>query len=356
MPSANINQQGEYFYYDPYVFGVSDAAMTVTDGTMTLSTDHLAFGKTLANFFQAFTKPAFVMGDFRVLLAIDEPNDTTASYEFGLVPAVNIDSGTPDSIYFQTDAGGKLNLNSYDKNGDVQTTIIDWEAAWSGAKTEFRIRYLANETVEFWINGIRRAVHSGNVPTQTPRHYFFSMNGADAEMDMFLMDFRSSKVMAVVPNEVTIGGTVTATITGDVTETNSADILTEIQNVANNISASGALSEVNPATTTSSVAMVSSTALEKGHVGKASAGYLFQVSGYNSSASDMFLQVFDSATEPAEGTAPKILAFAPSESQFGWAVERFATPFTNGIYVCLSSTAATKTVAGAVAWFNILRT
>lgn len=349
MPSANLNQQGEYLYYDPAVHGVSASALTVKTGSVAATSTALTLTPA-ANAFLAYSTPAFVMGTFRAVLTLAVPS-ATAVYRFGLFPAVGSDT---DSAYFKTETNGKLSFVTHDKDGNEQKTTIDWDAAWTAAATEFQIVFLTNERVEFHVAGIRRAVHGGNVPMQAPRHYMIKMDGAAAAGSLSLLDFRSSKVMASVPNQVTVGGTVS--VAGTVTEANSADILTEVTDIANNISVNGSLSEVNPATTTSSVAMVSSTALEKGHVGKASAGYLFQVSGYNSSASDLFLQVFDSATEPAEGTAPKILAAAPSESQFGWAVERFATPFTNGIYVCLSSTAATKTVAGAVAWFNILRT
>ena len=73
---------------------------------------------------------------------------------------------------------------------------------------------------------------------------------------------------------------------------------------------------------------------------------LYDVTGYNNKATDQYIQVFDSATLPADGTVPLHILLAPANFQFSLS---FASGrlFSNGIAVCNSSTAVTKTIGAA---------
>lgn len=79
---------------------------------------------------------------------------------------------------------------------------------------------------------------------------------------------------------------------------------------------------------------------------------LFDIQGYNNSASDQYIQVFDSASAPANGAVPSLTILAPAQFQFGfsWATGR---PFSSGIYVCNSTTDVTKTLGAADCLFDI---
>jgi Na+-transporting NADH:ubiquinone oxidoreductase subunit NqrA len=78
----------------------------------------------------------------------------------------------------------------------------------------------------------------------------------------------------------------------------------------------------------------------------------FDITGYNNSATDQFVQVHDTAALPADGAVPIATVLAPAGFQFGlsWAAGRL---FANGIVVCNSSTAVTKTIGSANCLFDI---
>lgn len=102
---------------------------------------------------------------------------------------------------------------------------------------------------------------------------------------------------------------------------------------------------------TAGVSLVTSSALEASHVLKASAGTLVSLVGYNSGAAQ-FIQVHNSATAPADAAVPKYVFTVPASSNFSLDFPITGAPFTTGISVCNSSTAASKTVGAADCFFS----
>jgi len=96
-----------------------------------------------------------------------------------------------------------------------------------------------------------------------------------------------------------------------------------------------------------------SVALENSKVAKASAGVLFELHGYNTKGSAQYIQLHDAASLPADTAVPKVTVYAPANSQFELKVSSFGIYFSNGIVVCNSSTAGTKTIAAADCLFYI---
>jgi len=79
----------------------------------------------------------------------------------------------------------------------------------------------------------------------------------------------------------------------------------------------------------------------------------FDITGFNNSASDQYIQVHDSATLAAEGAVPAVpplLAPAGYQFSFSWPKGRL---FAAGISVCNSSTSTTKTIGSANCLFDI---
>lgn len=105
-------------------------------------------------------------------------------------------------------------------------------------------------------------------------------------------------------------------------------------------------------TTATAQSGVSSTAYEASHVIKASAGRLFGVIGYNSKTSAQFIQIHDSATVPANTAVPIMVIPVSAQDSFFISMGDFPYPFTNGIVVCNSSTAPTKTIGSADCFFT----
>jgi hypothetical protein len=78
--------------------------------------------------------------------------------------------------------------------------------------------------------------------------------------------------------------------------------------------------------------------------------------GYNGNASTRFIQCFDSATVPADGTAPSFGITFPvgTDQPSYWIPPGGPIHFSNGIVCVNSSTLATKTIGSADSTLTIL--
>lgn len=74
---------------------------------------------------------------------------------------------------------------------------------------------------------------------------------------------------------------------------------------------------------------------------------VYGLAGYNSKASAQFIQIHDSATAPADTAVPAINITVAATSNFSIDFGFYGMNFVNGVYVCNSSTAATKTIGAA---------
>lgn len=100
------------------------------------------------------------------------------------------------------------------------------------------------------------------------------------------------------------------------------------------------------------MSLVHSAAYEASRVLKASAGTLISLVGYNSRTSAQFIQLFNSATVPADTAVPDYTFTVPASSNFSLDVPISGIPFTTGIAVANSSTGPTKTVGSADCYFS----
>lgn len=98
--------------------------------------------------------------------------------------------------------------------------------------------------------------------------------------------------------------------------------------------------------------LISSTAYEKSHVLKETPGYLVSLVGYNSKASAQFIQIFNSATVPANGAVPIYTFTVPATSNFSLDIPAAGANFSTGIVVTNSSTGPTKTIGSDDCWFT----
>ncbi len=85
---------------------------------------------------------------------------------------------------------------------------------------------------------------------------------------------------------------------------------------------------------------------------KSGPGKLFGVGGFNSSGSDQFIQVHDSATLPALGAKPKIIIYAKATANFSYDPGTHPRKFTKGMYMVNSSTGPTTTIGAADCWVD----
>jgi hypothetical protein len=101
-----------------------------------------------------------------------------------------------------------------------------------------------------------------------------------------------------------------------------------------------------------SITRANSTAYEAGRLVKNSSGRAFNVSAYNSGPAQ-FLQLHDAASAPADGVAPAMIFALPAQSSVYFDFGGVGLPFSNGIYICNSSTGPTKTLGGVNSFFTV---
>lgn len=85
----------------------------------------------------------------------------------------------------------------------------------------------------------------------------------------------------------------------------------------------------------------------------AGAHTVFSVFGFNSNANPQFILLFDAAALPANGTVTAFALLAGGQQQFSWDFGPRGLTFSNGISVCNSSTAPSKTIGAADCTFII---
>lgn len=74
---------------------------------------------------------------------------------------------------------------------------------------------------------------------------------------------------------------------------------------------------------------------------------LLDLVAINTSAAKKFLQLYDSATVPADGAVPTVSIYCEATGNCGWNTEGIGICFATGLSWAGSSTAATKTGAAA---------
>lgn len=132
---------------------------------------------------------------------------------------------------------------------------------------------------------------------------------------------------------------------GDVTVNNTVTITGTVS--VNSIpTGSNTIGNVVAVSTASSTLVNSNSTLGAvtGGVIKNSAGNLFLVSGYNNSSNNIFVQLHNATSAPADGTAPVVTFSVPANSNYSFDWGSWGRYFSTGIYVCGSSTFATKTI------------
>lgn len=95
-----------------------------------------------------------------------------------------------------------------------------------------------------------------------------------------------------------------------------------------------------------------STANENSAEVKASAGVLYEVRGYNASATDQFVMVFDATATPANTTVPEEVYAVGAEDNFSitWPQGK---QMTTGIVITNSTSQQTLTIGGNDCWFAV---
>lgn len=74
---------------------------------------------------------------------------------------------------------------------------------------------------------------------------------------------------------------------------------------------------------------------------------------YHKGASDQYLQVHDAAALPSNGAIPDIVYKLGATSNFSFDYDVIGRKFSNGIVICISTTAGTLTIGSADMWIDV---
>lgn len=86
-------------------------------------------------------------------------------------------------------------------------------------------------------------------------------------------------------------------------------------------------------------------------------GTLYKLVVYNNKNAAQFIQLYDSATLPANDAVPVMVVSVPTLGTLDLPIHNLkGLKFVNGITVGNSSTAATKTIGSADCWFHAIYT
>lgn len=96
----------------------------------------------------------------------------------------------------------------------------------------------------------------------------------------------------------------------------------------------------------------SSVALAASLIIKPSGGKLYGLSVYSNKGTSQFIQLFDANALPADGQIPVAVFTVLTIANLGIYFGSVGRSFEQGIVVCNSSTAATKTIGAADCWFD----
>ena len=97
-------------------------------------------------------------------------------------------------------------------------------------------------------------------------------------------------------------------------------------------------------------------ALAASLVAKAGPGTLYKITGTNTLATAQFLQVHDAASLPADGAIPKLVIAVAGNGNIDLDYGTIGRDFSNGIVICNSTTAPTKTIGAANLWLDAIFT
>jgi hypothetical protein len=110
--------------------------------------------------------------------------------------------------------------------------------------------------------------------------------------------------------------------------------------------------DIPDASNTYALSNATSSAYEASRVIKASAGYLFMVTGYNSLATPQFIQLHNTTSVPADTAVPVVIFRVTGESNFSFDLGKFGRYFSTGITIVNSTTGPTKTIGASNCWFD----
>jgi hypothetical protein len=131
---------------------------------------------------------------------------------------------------------------------------------------------------------------------------------------------------------------------------------TVVDNTVAIINADGSVASfAGPATTASRIPSSANTT--NATVAKASAGKLFSVNGYNSTATVTYLKFYDKATAPTVGTDTPALTLAlPASAAFSYDLGgiAFATGIGYGLTTVAADNGTTAPAAGAILGLNVV--
>jgi hypothetical protein len=280
------------------------------------------------------------------------------------------------------DGGTNYVATTFDNpaTGDKTATMTNAELVAGAMRTVMlaggatHVRIVATS----WTSGSATVLLSGSEARDTSEFFAASNNTANrppATAQVGGWDGSNLRALSVTAAGAVNVGTVT-TVTG-VTTVSTVTGVTTVSTVTNLAQLGGAAIAMNTgvraagvqrvtiatddvvqtaalpqATATLAPTNATTTAYAASLIVKATAGTLYNITGYNSRTSGQFIQLYNSATLPANGVAPVVVFFVGASSNFSFNLGVYGRHFTTGIVIGNSTTGPTKTIGAADCWFD----
>ncbi|MBU0847470.1 hypothetical protein KKH23_09830, partial [Patescibacteria group bacterium] len=166
----------EPWFYAPYLYGADDDIFKVFTGTAKALNGKIRIRATVdGTAAKVSTTTMIMMGENTLDMTIPTAPTSGDSRIFGFY---SMNYGNRNAAYFYI-SGTNFYARTYsDSSATAESTTITWNTSWTNTPIKYEIRWYINR-IEFWVDGVQKALHSFRFPAQVLLPLYFYNNKYD---------------------------------------------------------------------------------------------------------------------------------------------------------------------------------